>query len=306
MKKISKACLFLIFTFSISYLLAAIFWLIKGNFDFQVGFIILGVIYMFIPFISAIIVKKIYKEKLLSGLLISFKINRWFFFAWLIFPIIIFCSLGITLLFPDVSYNPELTGILDRQKNVSPEMYQALRDQINALPVHYFWLVLLQGLIAGITINAIAAFGEETGWRGFLLKEFKDMRFFKAAIIIGAIWGIWHAPLILMGHNYPQHPVIGIFMMIAFCILLTPIMQYIAIKSKSVIAAAIAHGTMNAIAGISIIATSGGNDLITGITGIPGFITLIIFTAGIFIYDNYISKEKIMLNKMSDYIFKGE
>ena len=32
----------------------------------------------------------------------------------------------------------------------------------------------------------------------------------------GVIWGFWHAPLILNGHNYPQHPVVGVFMMVAF------------------------------------------------------------------------------------------
>jgi len=303
MKKISKTCLFLIFTFVISWSIAAIFWIIRENINFQIGFMILGIIYMFIPFISAIIVKAIYKEPIMSDFLISFKINRWFFIGWLIIPLIVFCSLGISLLFPNVTYNPELTGLFDRMPQaLSPEQIEEFETKINSLPINYIWLVLIQGLIAGITINAVAAFGEETGWRGFLLKNLKDMRFFKAALIIGFIWGIWHAPLILMGHNYPQHPQIGVLMMVVFCILLTPILQYLTIKSKSVIASAIAHGTLNAIAAISIMAVSGGNDLTIGITGIAGFITLFIFVLAIFVYDHFITKEKIMLNKISNYI----
>jgi membrane protease YdiL (CAAX protease family) len=86
------------------------------------------------------------------------------------------------------------------------------------------------------------------------------MPFLKASIIIGFIWGIWHMPLILMGHNYPQHPRAGVFMMIVFCILLTPILQYITIKSKSIFAAAVAHGTLNALAELAIMSTDGGND----------------------------------------------
>jgi len=303
MTKINKTCLFLIFTFVISWSIAAIFWSIRGNFNFQIGFTIMGTIYMFIPFISAIIVKAIYKEPIMSDFLISFKINRWFFIAWLIFPVIVFCSLGISLLFPNVTYNLELTGLFDRNPQVySPEQIEEIKNKLNSLPINYIWLSLIQGLTAGITINALAAFGEETGWRGFLLKNLRDMRFFKAALIIGFIWGIWHAPLILMGHNYPQHPQIGVFMMIVLCILLTPIMQYLTIKSKSVIAAAIAHGTFNAIAAVSIMTVSGGNDLITGITGIAGFITLFIFILAIFVYDYFISKEKIMLNKISKFL----
>jgi len=303
MIKINKTCLFLIFTFVISWSIAAIFWVIHGNFNFQIGFTIVGIIYMFIPFISAILVKAILKEPIMSDFLISFKINRWFFIAWLIFPIIVFCSLGISILFPNVTYNPELTGMFDRMKDsLTPEQIEEFKTKINSLPINFIWLSLIQELIAGITVNAIAAFGEETGWRGFLLKNLKEMRFFKVALIIGFIWGIWHAPLILMGHNYPQHPRIGVLMMIVFCILLTPIMQYLTIKSKSVIASAIAHGTLNAVAGISIMTTSGGNDLTNGITGIAGFITLFIFVLIIFVYDYFISKEKIMLNKISSHL----
>ena len=81
-----------------------------------------------------------------------------------------------------------------------------------------------------------------------------------------------------MGHNYPQHPQIGVLMMVLLCILLTPFYLYITIKAKSVIAAAILHGTMNATSAISIIGISGGNDLNSGITGFPGYIVLCVLT----------------------------
>ncbi|MCL2181793.1 MAG: CPBP family intramembrane metalloprotease, partial [Treponema sp.] len=285
MNKINKTILFLILTFVISYSLAAIYWLIKDNFDAQIGFVVLGVIYMFIPFVSAVIVKTIHNEPIMSGLLISFKINRWFVIAWLIIPVIVLVSLGVSVLLPGISYNPEMTGLLDRYEGITAEEIEDFKNQMNSLPINFFLLTVIQGLIAGVTVNALAAFGEETGWRAFLLKAFRERNFFTAALLIGVIWGIWHAPLILMGHNYPQHPVTGVFMMIAFCVLLSPLFQYLVIKSKSVIAAAIAHGTLNAFAGLSIIATSGGNDLTAGMTGIAGFITLAVFTAGFFIFD---------------------
>ena len=306
MKAVSKTCLFLIFTFVISYTLAAAYYVVRGGnaITDQIGFPIMGALYMFIPFICVIIVKKIHKERLFSDLLISFKINKWFFVAWLAFPIFAFCTLGINILFPGISYDPEMTGFLSRFESIMPpEAIEEAKNQITLLSSNIFILILLvQGLIAGATINALAGFGEEVGWRGFLLKEFKEMHFFKAALIIGFIWGIWHAPIILMGHNYPQHPQIGVLMMIIYCILLTPIFQYITIKSKSIIAAAIAHGTHNAIVGIAIMVIAGGNDLTTGATGFPGFIALLIFNIGFFVYDYFISKEKIMVNKISSYI----
>jgi membrane protease YdiL (CAAX protease family) len=223
--------------------------------------------------------------------------------AWIIFPILVFCTLGISILFPGITYNPEMTGFLGRFEDaMPPEAIAEFKDKINSLPINFVWIALFQGLIAGITVNAIAGFGEEIGWRGFLLKEFREMHFLKSSLIIGFIWGIWHAPLILMGHNYPQHPKIGVLMMIAWCILLTPIFQFITIKSKSVIAAAIAHGTLNAVAGIAIITINGGNDLTVGVTGLTGFITLLIFNICLFIYDFFISKEKIMVNRVGNFI----
>jgi len=304
MKGINRTALFLILTFAISYSIAGIFKLAGGDYSDKIGFTVLGIIYMFIPTLSVIIVKKfIHHEQLKSDLLISFKINKWFFVAWLIMPVISFCTVGISLLFPDVSYSPEMTGLIKRfEPMMTPEQIQQMKNSLETLPVSPVWITLIQGLIAGVTINAIAGFGEELGWRGFLLKEFKEMSFIKATVLIGFIWGIWHAPLILMGHNYPQHPQSGVLMMIILCILLSALFLYVTIKSKSVIASAIMHGTMNATAGISIMLIDGGNDLTVGMPGLAGFIALSIFILGLFVYDHFISKDRILTNKISNYL----
>jgi membrane protease YdiL (CAAX protease family) len=304
MKTINRTTLFLILTFVLTYLLAGIYKLVGGDITHRIGFTVLGIIIMFIPTISVIIIKKlIHHEKLKTDLLISFKINKWFFVAWLIIPIIMFFTFGISLLFPDVIYSPEMSGFFKRFESImTPAQIEQMKNSFATLPINPIWIFLIQGLFAGGTIGAIAAFGEELGWRGFLLKEFKEMHFFKAAIIIGFIWGIWHAPMILMGWNYPQHPQIGVLMMIIFCILLSPLLLYITIKSKSVIAAAILHGSMNGTYVISLMLTDGGNDLTVGLTGLAGFIALSIALIGLFIYDNFISTEKIVLNKINNYL----
>lgn len=303
-KAMNRIALFLLFTFGISFTLAGVFKLLGGQSSDGIGFTIMGAIYMFVPTISVIIVKKlIFKENLRSDLLISFKFNRWFLVAWLITPIISFATLGVSLLFPNTTYSPEMTGLITRYAGLlTPEQIEQMKIALASLPVNAVWIILFQGLLAGITINAIAGFGEELGWRGFLLIEFKNMSFLKACFLIGSIWGIWHAPLILMGHNYPQHPQVGVFMMIILSILLTVLFLYITIKSRSVIAAAIMHGTMNATAGISIMSIAGGNDLTIGMPGLAGFLTIIIFIIILFIFDQFISKDKILTNKISNYL----
>jgi len=151
------------------------------------------------------------------------------------------------------------------------------------------------------TINAVFALGEELGWRGYLLKALKNKRLLPVSLIIGFIWGLWHFPLILIGHNYPQHPVAGVGMMIIFCILLSPLMIYIVIKSKSVITAAIFHGINNAIGGITVLYIVGGNDLINGLYGLAGFFTLLLVNIVFYLYDKYITKVNIFTKIIGEY-----
>lgn len=78
--------------------------------------------------------------------------------------------------------------LLDRfETGLTQEQIEQMRAQVAATPVHPFWLGLIQGLIAGITINALAAFGEELGWRGLLQKELAWMGFWRSSLLIGMI-----------------------------------------------------------------------------------------------------------------------
>jgi membrane protease YdiL (CAAX protease family) len=241
--------------------------------------VVFGAIYMAFPALAAVFVKKVlYHEPVIIPLQVSFRVNRWFFIGWVLPLFIALAAIVIALIIPGVSYSPDMAGMLERYKDVlTAEQLAQMKASLEQLPVHPFFLTIGQGLIAGITINALFAFGEELGWRGFLLQELKPLGFARASLLIGFIWGLWHAPLILQGHNYPQHPVIGVFMMIVFCILLTPLLNYITLRAKSVIAAAIMHGSVNGLAGIAIIMLSGGSDLTIGLTGLAGFTALAVF-----------------------------
>ncbi len=285
-KRIVGIGLYIAISFALSWLIVFVFLLSGGRWGTPAS-IAIAALYMFMPMVAAILVQKIYyREPLKRPLGISFKFNRWWLVAWLLPPVIAITTIGVSLLFPIVQYSPDMTGFFERYAGVlSPQQLEQMQAQMETFPIHVFWIALLQGLIAGITINAVAGFGEELGWRGFLLTELGHMNLWKSSLIVGIIWGIWHTPIILQGHNYPQHPVVGVFMMIVFCLLLSPIFSYIRIKSRSVIPAAIAHGSLNATAGLSIMMVKGGNDLTVGVTGLAGFITLLIVNAVIFLSD---------------------
>lgn len=292
MKK--KALYFIVLTFSFSYLLAGTYYILGGRIE-NVGFMYMAILYMFIPMIMAIVLQKFVYKDSLRILGINFKVNRWWLVAWLLPLFLSLLTLGISLIMPGVQFSPGMEGFVARLSGtLTPEQLDMLKTQIASAPYLIFVSALIQGLIYGPTINAVAAFGEEYGWRGFLLKQYSYLGFWKMSLIIGIIWGFWHAPIIIQGYNYPQNPVLGVFMMIGFTVLLTPLIVYIRIRSGSVITAAIMHGCINATAGLSLLFTTGGSDLTVGLMGLAGFIAMAIVNLVLLVYDRKFSGEPVM------------
>jgi membrane protease YdiL (CAAX protease family) len=287
---VRKVALFVGLTYLISYVFAISYFGLGGPKEMPWGLVV-GVVYMFIPMTVAIFVQKlIYHAPLKEPFRIAFRPNRWFVVAWLLPPLIALGALGVSLLIPGVSFSPEMQGMFERFSGLlTPEQFEEMKRQAKTLPVHPFWLALLQGLVAGVTINAVAAFGEEVGWRGFLQRELDGLGLWKASLVIGLIWGLWHAPLIVQGLNYPEHPWTGIFMMTVMTVLLSPLLSYLTLRANSVLAAAIFHGTFNATAGLAILVVKGGNDLIVGVTGLAGFIVLLFINIVLFVFDRRLS-----------------
>ena len=99
------------------------------------------------------------------------------------------------------------------------------------------------------------AIGEESGFRGYMMP--KLMKLFgtgKAVIVGGIVWGLWHLPLICMGHNfgtsYPGFPYLGIILMTVECICAGSILTFLTIKTKSIWPAAVMHAVNNSSPGV--------------------------------------------------------
>jgi membrane protease YdiL (CAAX protease family) len=115
---------------------------------------------------------------------------------------------------------------------------------------------VLQGLIIAATAGFLAAaafgFGEELGWRGFLVPELaKITNFTNVALISGSIWALWHWPLILFAADvadFDKAP--AWFTLPAFSITIVAagtVMAWLTLKTRSVWPAVIMHGSQNAI-----------------------------------------------------------
>jgi len=289
-----KAIRFSIVVCLFSWAMAAVaHWGFGMGADTPTGLMIFSTLYMFFPMLTALVLQAIDKEKFNHTGLVNFKVSWPWVVAWLLPVVLSLTCILVNGWMPGVElqYNSEQ---LINQYHVPEEQQEMVREQLGKLPAYLLIIsTIFSGLIAGITVNAIAAFGEEYGWRNYLVGALREVKFWKAALFIGIVWGLWHFPLILMGHNYPNEPRWGVLLMVVMCILLGAIELYFVLKSKSMIVAAILHGTINAVSGITIYFTLGGNDFLNGMAGLAGFIVMAVTIFCIWIYDKYISKDNI-------------
>jgi uncharacterized protein len=118
--------------------------------------------------------------------------------------------------------------------------------QATPMPVEAFLVAgAIQTVMLGPLLGLVIAFGEEYGWRGFLQGELIRLGRVKGILAVGVIWGLWHAPIIAMGYNFPGYPIAGIFQMIAFCVVLGFVLGYAVLKTGSVWLAAFLHALSN-------------------------------------------------------------
>lgn len=233
------------------------------------GLVSLG---MWGPGIGAVVATKAAaKQPLRSLRLNTLGPKRFYLWAWLL-PIFIALSTGLlTAFFGLAEFDPNFTLIRESMKNAP--------GAENIAP----WIVILAQTGFAVTLaplfNVIFALGEELGWRGFLLPRLEPLGPWKAILITGIVWGVWHAPVIVQGQNYPGYPMAGIFMMIVFCILLGAILAWLYFNTRSPWVAALAHGSVNAVAGLPVIFFKPGFNMAFGgtIATFPGWIVMAVF-----------------------------
>lgn len=271
-----------------------------------VGFTVFESIYMFFPMLTALLLQAIKKERFNHTGLVNFKISLTWLVAWLLPVVMVLVCILINGCFPGIELKYSAEQLISQYK-VPEEQQELVRSQMVAMPAAIMMIVsVFSCLLSGATINALFAFGEEYGWRNYLVDALRENKFWTAALFIGTVWGLWHFPLIMSGHNYPNEPYWGVLLMVVMCILLGIIELYFVLKTKSMVIAAIMHGTFNALSGLVIYFVQGGNDFLNGMTGLAGFITMGITILCLWIFDRYVSKDGIFANTIGESLERGD
>ena len=141
----------------------------------------------------------------------------------------------------------------------------------------------IASLPVSAVLNVLPALGEEIGWRGWLLPKLMPLGTLPALLISGVIWGLWHAPVILLGYNYPDAPGwLALTTMVGMCTVIGAVFGWLRLRSGSVWPAALAHAAFNGAAGTYLLFARAGKHIDTTqatILGWSGWIVPLLLVA---------------------------
>lgn len=241
---------------------------------------------MFFPALSVLLTRLITKEGFKDSMFVPKTGRRsipYFLMGWF--------GPAVLTVIGSVIYFVMFPGSFDPSMGAMSAMLEAQGLEVTeALVTMTVVSQIAAGLLLAPLLNAIQCFGEEWGWRGYLLPKMqKGLKLLPTLLLSGVIWGFWHLPATMLGHNYgtgyPGYPVTGILAMCGFCVVMGIIFSYLTIRTGSCIPAILAHGSVNGFASAGILFTDGTgiNPFLgpapTGIIGGSAFIVCAIIMA---------------------------
>jgi membrane protease YdiL (CAAX protease family) len=207
------------------------------------GHVLLQVL-MFAPMIAHIATRLITREGWSNTLLRpDLRRGRWRYYlaAWFLPPVAIIVGGAIYyLLFPG-QFDPSMT--YGRGLGLIGSALEPWAFFITQMGIAIVSLVPPLGQVLFLS------FGEEFGWRAYLLPKLMPLGPRKATLLVSAIWGVWHWPAILMGFNYGLGywgaPVVGPLLFVLVLMFESAFYTWVTLRSSSVWPATIAHGVHN-------------------------------------------------------------
>ncbi|MFC8193617.1 CPBP family intramembrane glutamic endopeptidase [Cellulomonas sp. NPDC057328] len=139
-------------------------------------------------------------------------------------------------------------------------------------PVTVLVVAQLLAIPLAALVNSLLALGEEIGWRGWLLPALLPLGTWPALLVSGAVWGLWHAPLILLGYNFGRTDAVGVLLMVGGCVAWGVLLGWLRLRSGSLWPAVVAHGSLNAVGGLAALLVAVGETPDMAVVGPLGLV----------------------------------
>ncbi|MEX1018585.1 MAG: CPBP family intramembrane glutamic endopeptidase [Litorilinea sp.] len=281
-----RIAIFLLFAFGIAWAVAAyIYWtgglVDRSSEDMLWGLptvlILIAVVYMGAPTFANLLTRLVTREPW-DDLWIAWNFRAgwpYWAIAWVLPGILTIVGGAVFFaLFPHY-FDAEFTGLQAMIEAAGPDAAPPAMS-----PQAMILVGALQGILLAPLLNGPATFGEEFGWRGYLLQKLMPLGWRRAALWMGLIWGVWHWPILAMGHNYgleyPGAPWAGMLLFVWFSFCAGTILGWLTLRGRSVWPAVIGHAAINGIAALGALLVIGEpNPLLgplpVGVVGMIGF-----------------------------------
>ncbi|MBO0812939.1 MAG: CPBP family intramembrane metalloprotease [Microlunatus sp.] len=279
-----RVAVFVLLAYALAWLVCLPLWLSGRGLETP-GAGLLLIVMMYAPGVAALITRTIVPDgtRPVDALLLRpGSPRRWWLPAligWIGIPIAaaaaMFLAIALGFMKPDFAHLSGFAAVL-RSRGAAEAISRA------GLPLGALVAIQVLSILPGAFINMLAAIGEETGWRGFLQPVLTRVGGRWVGIVgTGIIWGLWHTPILLLGYNFPAlNPGLRLLWMVVACIILSAIFGHLVDRAGTVWVSALAHGTLNASAGLPVLFVAAGstfNAALVSMIGVAGWIVNIVF-----------------------------
>jgi len=272
----AAVCLFIAVAFGLAWLIALPLWILEsGTPTYDLLSMSLPPIMMFCPAIATLVV--------ILGLRVPRGARRRFVGIWPLpspqrmaaFTIIAACAPAV-LVFTTIGVSAAFGWMTLDLRDFSgfKATLNAPLDESLVVPILVMQIVIIP--LAAV-LNAIPAFGEEVGWRGWLLSVLQPLGVGPAILISGVLWGLWHAPLTLLGHNLDEPNLTGIVFTTVGFTAWGAVFAWLVIRSGSLWPAALGHGSLDASGGLVFMFADAASPMdlkLVNPVGVSGWIVL--------------------------------
>lgn len=222
-------------------LVAAWLWMLSIKLGFRPSEWVWVTVLMWIPGLASVLFRLLLREGFAD---VGWRIGKVRFWAWAYIGPLGLASLSIllALVLGRVTVAPHLSD-QTMLEAVFFKLSWPMRDApVGGLLIQRFLAVALISIGPGF----FCAFGEELGWRGYLLPRLMQAGWPSPLLLSGVVWGLWHLPLFVFTGYAHGAVALSLIMFTLLTALFGVFIGWLRLASGSVFVAAMAHTSFNA------------------------------------------------------------
>ncbi|MEU2943841.1 CPBP family intramembrane glutamic endopeptidase [Nocardiopsis alba] len=225
--------------------------LLNGASPSDPAFVLASQLFMFTPAVAALLVTfllwrpgNVRRALGLTPLRPVRRVGGYTLLAFAVFVLLPAVTLLTAVVFGVVRLDLEdFSGLREELTTLAPEAAATMpRD---GFPLEAYLVVL--GMVAvSFVPTLLMCFGEELGWRGYLLPRLLPLGVWPALLVSGVVHGLWHGPQLLIHSLSGSFGLGDVLTFLTSVVLLGVVLGWLRLASRSVWPAVVGHAANNA------------------------------------------------------------